>query len=75
MWHRTLQHGRALLHVFLCHPTGGNTLLGDVLDVDHGDAMSVGLLDSTLDILKGDISVPEWKLASGEIVVLKINNE
>jgi hypothetical protein len=37
--------------------------------------MSVGLLDSTLDILNGDISVPEWKLASGEIVVLKINNE
>jgi hypothetical protein len=46
-----------------------------VLDVDHGDALSIGLLDDTLDILKVDISVPEWKLASGEIVVLKINNE
>ena len=49
--------------------------LGDVLDVDHGNALSVGLLDGPLDVLKHDIRVPQRELATGEVVVLKINHQ
>ena len=54
---------------------GSHTLLGDMLDMDHRNTMSVGHGDGTLNVCKHDIRVPQWKLASVEIIVLKINNQ
>ena len=44
-----------------------------MLNMDHGDTLSVSLDDGLLDVLKDDIRVPQRKLAIGEIVVLKVN--
>ena len=53
----------------------GATLLGDVLDVDHGDALNVGLPDDSLDVLENGFRVPQWKLATGEVIVLEIDHQ
>ena len=56
-----------------CSEEGSHTLFGDVLNVDDRDALSIGLGDGLLDVLKDDIRVPQRKLATGEVIVLKVN--
>ena len=46
-----------------------------MLNMDHGDTLSVSLDDGLLDVLKDDIRVPQRKLATGEVVVLKVNDQ
>ena len=52
----------------------GNSL-GNVLNVNDRNTMSIGLLDGLLNVLKNDIGVPERELAFWEVIVLKINNQ
>jgi hypothetical protein len=56
-----------------CIKEWSHPLLGDVLNVDHGDTQRVSLGDQLLDVLQDDIRVPQRKLATGQVVVLKVN--
>ena len=54
---------------------GSQPLLGDVLYVDDGNALSVRFFDSPLDVLKHGIRVPQGEFTAWEVVVLEINHQ